>query len=164
MSHTPLTYRIYIILIILVAGGLIVSLCTDNPVSINDLHKKSGVVASATCVKSRSVYGIKLQINYSGTLEKDYFSLPININCIEVASELKEGSILTISYFENAYFGISVGDKVIRNTEQAISDFNDKTGSIMFLSFIAFVSILALYWKGRHVTSKGSGRVNAPLL
>ena len=112
MSHIPLSYKIYIVLVILIGGGLIAILNTSNQVSLTDLQNKSGKVLSAECVKSRSIHGIKALVNYSGTEEQDYFNLPIDIQCQEVVSELI-GNDLTISYFENAYFGVSVKDKVI---------------------------------------------------
>jgi hypothetical protein len=151
------------VLVILIGGGLILSLNASGQVSPTDLQNKSGMVLSAECVKSRSVHGVNVLVNFSGTAVHDYFSLPVDTQCQEVMSGLI-GNNLTISYFENVYFGVSVGDKMIRDTEGALSDFNDKTSSITFLCFTMLIAILALYFKGKHVTNKGSGRENTPLL
>ena len=155
MSKLPALHKLLISIIAALAICVIWSLYTLNSVLLDDLKVKTGKVENAECYESRSSIGIKLLVNYTGTPEQDFILLPAYADCENIVGKFA-GNEISISYHNNAYFGVSVAGNSIIQTEQALAQFNSKFGSIVFVSFMALVFIIALYFRGKHVTSQST--------
>ena len=157
MSQIPSPHKVYILIICLSGFVLIGRLVSVEPVAVSDLREKQGRVTEAECVVTSSVNGLKFLAAYDDVPVEDYVNLPGGSACEDLLPIL-QGNTITITYFDNKYFGITVGDRVLISSETAVDEFNDKSGSVSFVAFLTLVAALSFYLRGWHVTRRTSAR------
>ena len=141
------------LVVVLICGYLINQLLLVETVYLTDLKTKQGQVENAKCIDTETTSGVKFLVNYFGENEQDFLLLPRHITCKNILSRFIGGNV-KITYFKNVYFGISLNEEALTDTEVELSKFNNKSDSIAFIVFISIISIYMLYLKGRHVTNR----------
>jgi len=139
-------------IVILVVGIALIARVLTYVVEASDLSEKLGKINNAHCVEYKDTSGVKFLVNYFGENEEDFIILPKHMKCESVLSKFIGGSI-RITYYKNTYFGVYLNGEEVRNTDSELTEFSNKTSSVIFISFITIFTSLLFYLKGRHITN-----------
>lgn len=145
-----------IILIVSLLWGSLATTVLINlnkpPISVDLLSNKKGLVRSALCVDSRSSQGIRFEVGYSGNdYVEDFIFLPNGLDCNSDLLDKFIGQIISISYYENYYLGIEIGDLIIRDELVEVRRVNNSRIDFSFEIFVILIISLSVlfYYRNR---------------
>jgi len=114
---------------------------TTSKVAEDQVKNNSGAVRDASCVTSRSVNGLKLEIsNSSGQVTEEFINLPGNYECEPNLVAEFLGKQIWLSRYKERTVGLTIGNTTILDVQDGIDRANDKISSIIFSFLLVLIA------------------------